>query len=304
MSFSRFSNRKGRGEREGPRQRAGTFQDFPGMSVRDGVFCERSAGDVPLSGTSPANKAVFAGNLQNFGTSPALCAQSGGDEGRRPSRLGEPPGPDFPVDHSGDDEDHEGDDQEGLEGGGDFVAPEAEVELFVDPGVVLLCEEFVVGVPGREEDLVGAGGGDELDADGPEFFFLFLEVRGRVGVVLHLVVKRLQVVQHVHRPLAAVAVLVRRIFLDVQAHDAEKHQADGDAFELEERRHERQDADGHRNEGNHDRHLVGDVVGREIEVGGIADLEPPLSDSLEEVLLSRGRIFSLHNWQNFRFLQS
>ena len=56
------------------------------------------------------------------------------------------------------------------------------MELFVDPGVVLLCEEFVVGVPGREEDLVGAGGGDELDADGPEFFFLFLEVRGWWGL--------------------------------------------------------------------------------------------------------------------------
>ena len=178
------------------------------------------------------------------------------------------------------------------------------MELFVDPGVVLLCEEFVVGVPGREEDLVGAGGGDEFDGEGPEFFFLFLEGRFRVGVVLDLVVKRLQVVQHVHRTLAAVAVLVRRVFLDVQAHDAEQHQADGDAFELEERRHERQDADDRRNEGNQDRHLVGDVVGREIEVGGIADFEAPLSDSLEEVLLSRGCIFSLHNWQNFRFLQS
>ena len=224
--------------------------------------------------------------------------------GEKPGPLPEPPGPPDPLAHSKNSQGQQGENQEDLEGGGDFVAPEAEVELFVDPGVVLLCEEFVVGVPGREEDLVGAGGGDEFDGEGPEFFFLFLEGRFRVGVVLDLVVKRLQVVQHIHRLLAAVAVFVRRVFLDVQAHDAEQHQADGDAFELEERRHERQDADDRRDEGNQDRHLVGDVVGREIEVGGIADLEPPLSDPLEEVLLSRGCIFSLHNWQNFRFLQS
>ena len=246
---------------------------------------------------------------------------------RRAAGLPEPADPDGPVDDGGDDEGDQGEDQEDLEGGGDFVAPEAEVELFVDPVVVFLCEEFEVGVPGREKDLAGVGRGDKLDGEGREFVLLFPEGRVRVGVVLHLVVERLEVMQHVHRALAALAVFVRGVFLYVQGQDAEQRQVNGHAGELEDRRHERQDADGHRHEGNHDRHLVGDVVGREIEVGGIADLEAPLGDTLEEVfaglgnrqgtqfLLRRRRRLQLlalgrfrfhmffHNWQNFRFLQ-
>lgn len=242
--------------------------------------------------------------------------------------LPEPGGPDGPVDDGGDGQGHRGEDQEDFEGGGDFVTPEAEVELFVDPVVVFLCEEFEVGVPGCEKDLAGVGGGDKLDGEGREFVLLFPESRVRVGVVLHLVVERLEVVQHVHRALAALAVFVRRVFLDVQGQDAEQRQADGNAGELEDWRHERQNADGHRHERNHDRHLVGDVVGREIEVGGIAYLEAPLGNPLKEVFAGRGnrqgtqfllrrrrrlQLLALgrfrfhmffHNWQNFRFLQS
>ena len=102
--------------------------------------------------------------------------------------LLEPGGPDGPVDDSGDGQGHRGEDQEDPEVGGELVAPEAEVELFVDPVVVLLCEELEVGVPGREEDLAGVGGGDKLDGEGREFVLLFPEGRVRVGVVLHLVV--------------------------------------------------------------------------------------------------------------------
>ena len=284
--------------------------DLPGFP---GVFCPGWDADQcrRRKGLVLAPRGVWGGRSAPFsavfGAEMRTRARGGRCGARRASGgagLPEPGGPDGPVDDGGDGQGHRGEDQEDPEVGGDFVAPEAEVELFVDPVVVFLRKEFEVGVPGCEEDLAGVGGGDKLDGEGREFVLLFPEGRVRVGVVLHLVVERLEVVQHVHRALAALAVFVRGVFLDVQGQDAEQRQADGHAGELEDRRHERQDADGHRHERNHDRHLVGDVVGREIEVGGIADLEAPLGDTLEEVLLLRGYDWSLHNWQNFRFLQS
>ena len=246
---------------------------------------------------------------------------------RRAAGLPEPRGPDGPVDDGGDGQGHRSQDQEDFEGGGNFVTPEAEVELFVDPVVILLCEELEVGVPGREEDLAGAGGIDEFILYLPQLRHIVREVRRRT-FLFHLVVERLQRIQHGQCVLAALAVFVRGVFLDIQGQDAEQRQADGNAGELEDWRHERQDANGHRHERNHDRHLVGDVVGREIEVGGIAYLEAPLGDTLEEVFAGRGnrqgtqfllrrrrrlQLLALgrfrfhmffHNWQNFRFLQS
>ena len=163
----------------------------------------------------------------------------------RQVRLPEPGGPDGPIDDGGDGQGHRGEDQEDFEGGGDFVAPEAEMKLLVDPVVVLLREEFEVGVPGREEDLAGAGGLDEFFLDFLEIPFNSREIRRRIFILLHLVVEPLQLVQHVHRALAALAVFVRRVLLDVQGQDAEQREADGHAGELEDRRHERQNADGH-----------------------------------------------------------